>query len=83
MSIQDHSSQAEGGNQAWWHKPVILMPGREDCELKVSLGYVVGLCPRNKTSVVDRTDFEFRLVAQEPQFLHILRRGTSVGFLYP
>lgn len=78
---QDHSFQAESGNQAWWHKLVILMPGREDCEFKVCLDYVVGLCSRNKTSVVDRTDFEVRLVAQEPQFLHILCRGTSAGFL--
>ena len=62
---QDHSFQAESGNQAWWHKLVILMPGREDCEFKVCLDYVVGLCSRNKTSVVDRTDFEVRLVAQE------------------
>lgn len=73
-------SQAERGNQAWWHKPVILIPGREDCEFKASLGYVVSLCSRNKTNAVDRTDFEASMVAQ---FLHVLHRGTFAGFLHP
>lgn len=66
LSVHPGSQLLSSGNQARWHKPVILIPGRKDCEFKASLGYVVGLCPRNKTNVVDRTDLEVRLVAQEP-----------------
>lgn len=55
--------------QAWWHKAYNPNTGREAYEFKASLGDVVGLCLKSKTSEVDSTDFEVRLVAQEPHFL--------------
>lgn len=62
---------------------VILILGREDYEVKGSLGFVVGFCLKNKTIVADSTDIEASVVAQGPWFLNILCRGTFTGSLHP